>query len=91
MGCSSCSTATSTGSPAGCRNNGTCGTGGCNKLNVYNWLADMYLPEGQKPFDIVEVRFKGSRKSFTGISITSIYMSGRWWQLKEIPVMISGK
>jgi cell fate regulator YaaT (PSP1 superfamily) len=64
MGCSSCSTATSTGSPAGCRNNGTCGTGGCNKLNVYNWLADMYLPEGQKPFDIVEVRFKGSRKEF---------------------------
>jgi cell fate regulator YaaT (PSP1 superfamily) len=33
-------------------------------LNVYNWLSDMYLPEGQKPFDIVEVRFKGSRKEF---------------------------
>lgn len=64
MGCSSCSTATSTGTPAGCRNNGSCGTGGCNKLNVYNWLADMYLPEGQKPFDVVEVRFKGSRKEF---------------------------
>lgn len=64
MGCSSCSTATGSGSPAGCRNNGTCGTGGCNKLNVYNWLADMQLPEGQKPFDIVEVRFKGSRKEF---------------------------
>ncbi len=64
MGCSSCSTATSTGTPAGCRSNGTCGTGGCNKLNVYNWLADMYLPEGQKPFDVVEVRFKGSRKEF---------------------------
>ncbi len=64
MGCSSCSSATGSGSPAGCRNNGTCGTGGCNKLNVYNWLADMYLPEGQKPFDIVEVRFKGSRKEF---------------------------
>ena len=64
MGCSSCSTATGTGTPAGCRSNGTCGTGGCNKLNVYNWLADMYLPEGQKSFDIVEVRFKGSRKEF---------------------------
>ena len=24
----------------------------------------MYLPEGQKPFDIVEVRFKGNRKEF---------------------------
>ena len=64
MGCSSCSTATGTGTPAGCRNNGTCGTGGCNKLNVYNWLADMQLPEGQKAFDVVEVRFKGSRKEY---------------------------
>lgn len=64
MGCSSCSTATSTGTPSGCQSNGTCGTGGCNKLNVYNWLSDMYLPEGHKPFDIVEVRFKGSRKEF---------------------------
>ncbi|CAN5384505.1 regulatory iron-sulfur-containing complex subunit RicT [soil metagenome] len=63
MGCSSCST-TSTGTPGGCQSNGTCGTSGCNKLNVYNWLSDMVLPEGHKPFDIVEVRFKGSRKEF---------------------------
>ena len=65
MGCSSCSTTDSTtGTPAGCRSNGTCGTGGCNKLNVYNWLTDMVLPEGHKPFDLLEVRFKGSRKEF---------------------------
>jgi len=64
MGCSSCSTATDSGTPAGCRNNGTCGTGGCNKLNVYNWLSDMHLPAGQKAYDIVEVRFKGSRKEY---------------------------
>ncbi|MFM8918146.1 MAG: regulatory iron-sulfur-containing complex subunit RicT [Bacteroidota bacterium] len=63
MGCSSCSTDTGQTSP-GCNNNGTCGTSGCNKLNVYNWLSDMVLPEGQKPFDVVEVRFKGSRKEF---------------------------
>jgi cell fate regulator YaaT (PSP1 superfamily) len=66
MGCSSCST-TSNGTdaaPSGCGNNGTCGTSGCNKLNVYNWLSDMVLPEGHKPFDILEVRFKGSRKEF---------------------------
>ena len=63
MGCSSCST-TAGGSPAGCQNNGTCGTSGCNKLNVYNWLADMTLADGQKPFPIVEVRFKNSRKEF---------------------------
>lgn len=65
MGCSTCSTTDSTnGTPAGCKSNGTCGTGGCNKLNVYNWLSDMVLPEGHKPFDVLEVRFKGSRKEF---------------------------
>ncbi len=63
MGCSSCST-DKDGKTGGCRNNGTCGTGGCNKLNVFNWLTDMSLPAGQAPFDVVEVRFKGSRKEF---------------------------
>ncbi len=63
MACNSCST-DKDGKPGGCRNNGTCGTGGCNKLNVYNWLSDMVLPRGQKLFDIIEVRFKGSRKEF---------------------------
>ena len=64
MGCGSCATKTEDGLPGGCKNNGTCGTSGCNKLNIYDWLSDMILPEGQKPFDIVEVRFKGSRKEF---------------------------
>jgi cell fate regulator YaaT (PSP1 superfamily) len=65
MGCSTCSTTDSTnGTPAGCKSNGTCGTGGCNKLNVYNWLSDMVLPEGHKPYDVLEIRFKGSRKEF---------------------------
>jgi len=49
---------------SGCRSNGTCGTGGCNRLNVSNWLSDMVLPAGQKLFDVVEVRFKGTRKEF---------------------------
>jgi cell fate regulator YaaT (PSP1 superfamily) len=43
---------------------GTCDTGGCNKLNVFDWLADMELPSGEEPFDIVEIRFKNSRKEF---------------------------
>ena len=64
MGCSTCSTTTTDSTPGGCQSNGTCGTSGCNKLNVYNWLADMVLPQGQKPFDIVEIRFNGSRKEF---------------------------
>ena len=63
MGCSSCSTGKD-GQPRGCKNNGTCGTDGCNKLTVFDWLSNMSLPNGQKPFDCVEVRFKNSRKSF---------------------------
>ncbi len=63
MGCGSCGTGGGC-SPKGCKNNGTCNTGGCNKLNVYDWLGDMETPVGYKPFNIVEVRFKGSRKEF---------------------------
>ena len=63
MGCSSCSTGKD-GQPKGCKNNGTCGTDGCNKLTVFDWLSNMALPNGEKPFDFVEVRFKNSRKEF---------------------------
>lgn len=63
MGCSSCSTGKD-GQPKGCKNNGTCGTDGCNKLTVFDWLSNMSLPNGERPFDFVEVRFKNSRKEF---------------------------
>lgn len=33
-------------------------------MNVFDWLADMEPPGGQKVFDCVEVRFKNSRKEF---------------------------
>lgn len=62
MGCSSCSGGG--GVPNGCRNNGSCGNGGCNKLTVFDWLANMKLPNDQVPFDCVEVRFKNGRKEF---------------------------
>lgn len=63
MGCSNCTTA-SDGSPKGCKNNGTCGEDGCNKLTVFDWLSNMSLPVGEELFDCVEVRFKNSRKEF---------------------------
>ena len=62
MGCTNCSSGG--GVPRGCKNNGTCSSGGCNKLGVFNWLSNMSLPSGQKVFDVVEVRFKNSRKGF---------------------------
>jgi cell fate regulator YaaT (PSP1 superfamily) len=62
MGCGSCSTGGC--SPAGCKSNGSCLTNGCSKLDVYDWLSDMDMPSNYKPFSIVEVKFKGSRKDF---------------------------
>lgn len=62
MACASCSSAD--GTPRGCKSNGTCGTDSCNKLTVFDWLANMQLPSGQAPYHLVEVRFKNSRKAF---------------------------
>lgn len=42
----------------------TCGTSGCNKLNVFDWLGNMTYPSNEPKFNIIEVRFKGSRKHF---------------------------
>src|SRR5690606_9985279 len=63
MACNSCSTGKD-GQPKGCKNNGTCGTDSCNKLTVFDWLANMSLPNGEEPFKWVEVRFKNGRKEY---------------------------
>tara|TARA_R110002051_G_scaffold4229_3_gene22665 strand:- start:642 stop:1976 length:1335 start_codon:yes stop_codon:yes gene_type:complete len=63
MACGNCGTGAD-GQPKGCKNNGTCGTDGCNKLTVFDWLSNMTLPEGQAPFDYMEVRFKNGRKDY---------------------------
>lgn len=61
MGCA-CGTAKD-GKVSGCKNNGACNTGGCNKMNVFDWLSNMDIP-AQDKFNIVEVRFKNGRKEF---------------------------
>lgn len=63
MACGNCSTGKD-GAPRGCKNNGTCGTDSCNKLNVFDWLSNMTLPQDQKECKLVEVRFKNGRKHF---------------------------
>ncbi len=63
MGCNSCGTSAD-GKPRGCKSNGACTTGGCEKLSVFDWLSNMTLPTGQAPFNIYEVRFKNGRKHF---------------------------
>lgn len=63
MGCDSCKNNKS-GIPNGCKSNGTCSSGGCDKLAVYDWLSNMELPGQVAPFEYVEVRFKSNRKDF---------------------------
>jgi cell fate regulator YaaT (PSP1 superfamily) len=61
MGCA-CGTKID-GKVSGCNNNGACGTGGCNKMNVFDWLSNMDMPVENR-FSVVEVRFKNGRKDF---------------------------
>jgi len=64
MGCLGCSVGIENGKPKGCRSNGGCDTGGCNRMNTYDWISTMDI-EDTDPFDLVEVSFKnGSRKGF---------------------------
>ncbi len=69
MGCKSCSSGScgtknkDGGAVGGCQNNGACGTGGCNKMNVFDWLSNMDIPTFSK-FNVVEVKFKGGRKEY---------------------------
>jgi cell fate regulator YaaT (PSP1 superfamily) len=62
------------GKVSGCKNNGACGTGGCNKMNVFDWLSNMDVPIIDK-FNIIEVRFKNGRKEFfknaDGLNLTT--------------------
>lgn len=51
-------------STAGCGSSGGCSTGGCNKMNTFDWFADIPLTDNYN-FNLVEISFKnGSRKGF---------------------------
>jgi cell fate regulator YaaT (PSP1 superfamily) len=51
-----------------------------NKLNVYDWLADVPLPPNQRAFNIVEIKFKGGRKDF--------YINPEKTSLKQTDIVI---
>ncbi|RMG84376.1 MAG: hypothetical protein D6714_08015 [Bacteroidetes bacterium] len=64
MSCAGCSVKTKNGTPAGCGSKGNCLTGGCNKLNTFDWLSTMDIHDVEE-FPIVEVSFKnGARKGY---------------------------
>lgn len=82
MGCGSCSSGGCT--PAGCKSNGSCLTNGCSKLDVYDWLSNMDMPANYKPFSIIEVKFKGSRKDFY-VNTDNIYLEAGELVVVETP------
>lgn len=78
MGCGNCAKGTD-GKPAGCKSNGGCSTGGCNRLNVYDWLNGLPLHDGAKPYPVIEVSFnRGSRKEFYRNNTHIIPEKGQW-------------
>ena len=46
------------------KSNGPCLTYGCSQSDVYDWLADIVMPPDYKVCNIIEIKFKGSRKEF---------------------------
>ncbi|RQO31620.1 hypothetical protein DBR32_06610 [Taibaiella sp. KBW10] len=65
MGCGSCGVSSGEGKTSGCQSGGGCSSGGCNRLNVFNWLAEIPLSDFGKPYNIIEVSFnRGSRKDY---------------------------
>jgi cell fate regulator YaaT (PSP1 superfamily) len=61
MGCSNCGT----GTPNGCKSNGGCSTGGCNRMNTHDWLRNLPVADLQSTCKVVEISFnKGTRKDF---------------------------
>ena len=64
MSCTSCSTA-SNGKPGGCKSNGGCSTGGCNRMNTHDWLRNLPISDVASACKVMEVSFsQGTRKDF---------------------------
>src|SRR3954469_3540459 len=84
MGCGNCGTAAN-GKPSGCKSNGGCSTGGCNRLNVYDWLNAIPLHDAAKPYGIVEITFnKGSRKEFFRNNTHHMLEKGNWFAVEGV-------
>jgi cell fate regulator YaaT (PSP1 superfamily) len=73
MGCGSCGT----GKPGGCKSKGSCSSGGCNRMNVYDWLANLPFSDPESGCRIVEISFNnGSRKDYFRNTSLQYYEKG---------------
>jgi cell fate regulator YaaT (PSP1 superfamily) len=74
MGCSSCGTG---GKAAGCKSNGGCDSGGCNRMNVYDWLSNLPFSDPESSCRVVEISFNnGSRKDYFRNSTVQVLEKG---------------
>ncbi|HCL84623.1 MAG TPA: hypothetical protein DIC22_11650 [Chitinophagaceae bacterium] len=75
MGCSNCGTAD--GKPGGCQSHGSCGTGSCNRMNVFDWLSNLPIHDPASECRVMEISFnQGSRKDFYRNTTTQIFEKG---------------
>lgn len=76
MGCTSCGSGGDK-SPAGCKSNGGCSSGGCNRMNAYDWLANLPFSDPESTCRVVEVSFNnGSRKDYYRNSTVHLFEKG---------------
>jgi cell fate regulator YaaT (PSP1 superfamily) len=77
MGCGSGGCGTKDGAPGGCQSHGSCSTGGCNRMNVHDWLANLPFSDPESNCRIIEVSFNnGSRKDFFRNTTLHYYEKG---------------
>ncbi len=61
MACGNCGT----GAPGGCKSHGSCASGSCNRMNVYDWLKNLPISDTESACQVIEVSFNnGSRKDY---------------------------
>jgi len=81
MGCGSCGTS----KPGGCQSNGGCSTGGCNRLNVHDWLLNLPFSDPESNCKIVEISFKqGSRKEYFRNATLQFFEKGDYVTLEGV-------
>ena len=79
MGCGSgaCGTSKDGGAPGGCQSHGSCASGGCNRMNVHDWLANLPFSDPESNCRIVEISFNnGSRKDYFKNTTVHYYEKG---------------
>jgi cell fate regulator YaaT (PSP1 superfamily) len=80
MACGSCGT-----KPGGCKSNGGCSTGSCNRMNVHDWLNNLPITDVESSCKVLEVSFKqGSRKEFFRNTSSHYFEKGDYVTLEGV-------